>query len=485
MKDRTRTFRQMNRVYGAENAAKRAQRVAELNNEGVRERQRGNLELAMYLLFQAIDIDPKCAAVHDNLGTVYFDIGNAAYAVECHRKAVELGSGTLRALENFLFTMQYVESDPQVILDYAQYFESWVQCMCKPEALPYAGTRDPDRELRVGYVYVGQLHVQNHFLGTIYSHSEDVRVFAYQLSTFSHLTDQELAAVIRKDSIDVLVDCTMHMAGSRPLVFAHRPAPVQIAWLAYPGTTGMKCMSHRISDSITDPPGTDGFYTEQTLRIPNFWCGYDPQSSEPVAASPYFKNDAITFGCLNNPAKITPQTLKLWAPIFKQFPSARLILPSRGYRAQEHLLQKMRETDVTPAKVIWAPFLYRSEYLRVYNEIDIAIDTIPYNGHTTTLDALWMGVPVVSRTGSTCVGRGASSILSMMFDDRAACDTDEKFLNEIKNHVDWIVERRCSGGRGYIRDRLIASKMMDQRYAASCLEAAYRVAWADYCKSAK
>jgi protein O-GlcNAc transferase len=268
----------------------------------------------------------------------------------------------------------------------------------------------------------------------------------------------------------------MHMAGGRPLVFARKPAPVQIAWLAYPGTTGMAAMDFRLSDPRLDPEGYDSHYRERTLRLADsFWC-YDPLTEGlEVKALPAIERGYLTFGCLNNPCKLTDHTLRLWGGVMRAVPNSRLLLMAPPGRHRKRLLQRLAEQGMSADRIDFLQFQPRSDYLRSYHQIDLGLDTFPYNGHTTSLDSAWMGVPVVTRVGRTSVGRGGLSQLFQLGQLDLAAESDEAFISiavALGNDLGRLAELRSG-----LRSRMERSTLMDAPRFARQIEGAYRTAW--------
>lgn len=286
------------------------------------------------------------------------------------------------------------------------------------------------------------------------------------------LSDAALADQIRADGIDILVDLTMHMSDGRPLLFARKPAPVQVAWLAYPGTTGIRAMDWRLTDPWLDPPAHDGHYSEKSWRLPHtFWC-YDALASDhEVNALPASNTECVTFGSLNNPCKLTDATLNLWARVFARLPAARLVLMAAEGEARRRLVQRHAQAGIDPARVRFLPFRPRTDYLRSYHEIDIGLDTLPYNGHTTSLDALWMGVPVVTRIGPTVAGRAGLSQLANLGLTELAAGSDDAFVATAVSLATDLP--RLAKLRATLRERMAASPLMDGERFARGVEAAY------------
>lgn len=291
------------------------------------------------------------------------------------------------------------------------------------------------------------------------------------------LDDSALCDTVRADRIDILVDLTMHMANGRPLLFARKPAPVQIAWLAYPGTTGIDAMDFRISDPRLDPVGVDHHYSERTLRLPDtFWC-YDPLADQSINVLPATERGHLTLGCLNNPCKVTDDALRLWSGVMREIPDARLrLLAPGGRHGRQRLLRRLDLQGIASSRVELIEFKPRAQYLRSYLDIDLALDTFPYNGHTTSLDALWMGVPVLTRVGHTCVGRGGFSQLFHVDLLELAATSDAEFVRAAVALANDLP--RLAALRRELRPRLEGSALMDGARFARSMEAAYRRAWA-------
>jgi predicted O-linked N-acetylglucosamine transferase (SPINDLY family) len=384
--------------------------------------------------------------------------------------------------------------------------ERWYQrfgAALLPARPVFANDRQPQRRLKVGYVSPDfRDHCQSLFtIPLLTAHDRSaVEVFCYssvlrpdartrQIETLVEhwrdvraQSDWALAERIRNDRIDVLVDLTMHMAGGRPLLFARKPAPVQIAWLAYPGTTGSAAMDYRLTDPRLDPPEFDRYYRELSLRLPDsFWC-YDPlERSIDVGPLPALRRGALTVGCLNNPCKLTDATLMLWGGVMQAMPDARLMLLAPPGRQRARLAGRLSRSGIGAERVEFVPYQSRSEYLRCYRQIDLGLDTIPYNGHTTSLDALWMGVPTVTRIGTTCVGRAGLSQLTQLGLDALAATSDASFIDTavaLGNDLP-----RLAALRQHLRPRMERSPLMDGARFARHVEAAFRAAWRRHCDS--
>jgi predicted O-linked N-acetylglucosamine transferase (SPINDLY family) len=337
-----------------------------------------------------------------------------------------------------------------------------------------------ERRLRIGYVGADfREHVLMLLLPQLLrDHNRDAfEVFCYsnvrapdavtelyveradQFSSIVALDDEAAARLIRKDRIDVLVDITMHMAHGRLGVFARRPAPLQLTWLAYPGTTGAESIDFRLSDPHLDPAGTDDCYSERTARLPEtFWC-YDPMSELPVGELPARKQEFVTFGSLNNFCKTNERTFALWAQVLRAVPGSRLVLLAPPGSPRQRTSALFEKEGVAAERVEFVDFQPRADYLQTYQRIDIALDTVPYNGHTTSLDAWWMGVPTVTLVGDTVVGRGGlSQAKNLGLEELVAEGPDDFCARAVALASDL---ERLASLRATLRERMERSPLMD------------------------
>jgi protein O-GlcNAc transferase len=273
------------------------------------------------------------------------------------------------------------------------------------------------------------------------------------------------------------------MAGSRLPAFARQPAPVQVTYGGYPSGTGLHSMDYRLTDPYLDPPGeSDSWYVEKSVRLPDsFWC-YAPDGPHPdVNALPSDEAGIITFGCLNNFIKVNDGVLRLWAKVLANVDRSRLLLLAPEGWARRRTLEVLQSHRVSSDRVEFVAHQPRDEYLKTYHRIDIGLDTFPYNGHTTSLDAFWMGVPVVTLVGQTAVGRaGWSQLWNLGLTDLAALN-ETQFV-EIATSLA-AAPARLRSLRQNLRPRMTQSPLTDPRRFARNLEAAYRHMWQRWCES--
>jgi predicted O-linked N-acetylglucosamine transferase (SPINDLY family) len=277
----------------------------------------------------------------------------------------------------------------------------------------------------------------------------------------------------------------MHMTGCRLLAFARRPAPVQLCWLAYPGTTGLETMDYRLSDPFLDPPDANTeIYSEETIRLPDsFWC-YAPLTDVPdVSRLPALAEGRITFGCLNHFRKMNDRVLRLWAKVLSAVPKSRLMIMAPRGSARDRVRAIFAEGRIELDRIEFVDRCGRLDYLERYRGIDICLDTFPSNGHTTSLDALWMGVPTVTLAGETVVGRaGVCQAMNLGFPELVTT-TPEQYLR-VANQLATDLER-LSELRRTLRDRLKQSPLMDGPRFARNLESVYRDIWRRFSSKAE
>ena len=469
--------------------------AAASNNAACLLRTLGRIGEAEAMLRRGLLRHPDNAVLHNSLGSVLKDAGELDTAIECFRASLALDPGAAATHSNLAYSLSFQSPEPWPILQECLRWDARFAAGLVGAARP----TERAARLRVGYVSPDfRDHCQSLFTIPLLEHHDhaDFEIFCYSSverpdsltrriaghadvwRDVRRLDDVALAAMIRADGIHILVDLTMHMANGRPLVFARKPAPLQVAWLAYPGTTGMAAMDYRLSDLRLDPEGWDSHYRERSLRLPDsFWC-YDPLGGPPVNELPADARGRLTFGCLNNPCKLTDRTLVLWGAVLRALPESRLVLMIPGEYGGR-MLQRLAAQGIDAERVSLEPFRPRADYLRTYHDIDIGLDTFPYNGHTTSLDALWMGVPVVTRAGATCVGRaGLSQLFHVDLPDLAA-HSDEDFVSAALKLARDLGRLRQL--RRELRPRLERSALMDGARFARNMEAAYQQIWRRYC----
>ena len=451
-------------------------------------------------LRRALVADPAHARAYRMLGGVLLGQCRVDEAVVLYRGARERCPGDFDLESAELFALNASEEIADDVL-FAKHVEFGrrLEVAYPSRFEPFRNTRDPDRRLRVGYVsgdfryHVVTLFmipvVENHDRSAVevfcYSTGGRVDHYARQLSgradfwrDVGSMSASELADQINRDHIDILVDLGGHAGIPQLAVFAQQPAPVQATWLGYLNTTGMTRIQYRISDSHADPPGlTDRYHTEGLARLPHSqWC-YRPFMSVACAETPPFgRNGYITFGSFNQALKISRTVRKLWVEILKRVPDSRLVIHGvEAGRAQTGLRADLRDSDVDPARITILPYVALENYFRCFDAVDIALDTTPYSGGTTTFDALWMGVPVITAPGTRSSSRSAASILTTVGLSQWIAPSPEDYARvagELAGN-----KAMLAGIRGSLRERLQRSPLMDEQRFVRDLEAVYRDMW--------
>lgn len=384
-----------------------------------------------------------------------------------------------------------------------QHFDETLPCLNQDGlALPH----DPERRLRIGFVSPDlRSHSVAYFIGPYFEAFDRDRfdVYAYanhpteDMVSFGlrakatcwrnvfELSDEALAEQIRNDGIDILVDLAGYTRDTRLTVFTARPAPVQMTYIGYPNTTGMTAIDYRLTDSIADPEGADEDYSEILLRLPGcFLCYAIPTHAPPVEPGPVEHRGYVTFGSFNNFNKVNPDVIDTWAAILKAVPKSRILFKSTSSKdktAQAVVLQAMEAHGIEPERVSFATFRATPEsHLAVYHDIDIALDTFPYNGTTTTCEALWMGVPVVTLKGDRHASRVGASLLSTIgFPAGIAESRDDYVLTArlLAENPGLLKATRRS-----LRDTVTRSPLCDSRGHAQTLEHVFRTVWRFWCE---
>jgi protein O-GlcNAc transferase len=498
---------EMGKIEESITAHRRAVALAPQNAEahynlGIALRERGMLDEAVSACREAIRLRPNHAGAFHNLGLVLRDQGLHDEAIAAGRRATELRPDSAEFHSNLLLRLHYhQEATPALLLEEARQWGRRHAVKFAQTARPHSNDRDPDRPLRIGYV---SADFRNHPVGRfilplIEGHdAKQFQIYCYaQIEGEDEITrrtrpcagvwrdtvgvsDERLAEQIRADGIDILVDLSSHTACNRLLVFARKPAPVQVTYLAYPGTTGIDAMDYRVTDAYLDPPGiSEEFYCEKSVRVRSYWCFRPPNEDLAVSVPPAADAGFVTFGCLNGFRKVTAATLETWCAVLSATADSRMLIHAEEGSHRARVLAFFQGRGIDPKRIAFVPTLPLREYLQEYRHIDIALDPFPFAGGTTTCDALWMGVPVITLAGQTAVGRGGVSILSNAgFPEFIAGNSSDyvRLAGELARYLGRLKELRSKQ-----RERMSSSRLMDERRFVADMEAAFRAVWRQWC----
>jgi protein O-GlcNAc transferase len=464
----------------------------------------GALDDAIGEFRQAVSQKLEFAEAHGNLADALKETGRLDDALAAYRRAVTV-SPEVRWAGNLIHALYlHPDSTPRRLYESLQ---RWNQSHAEPLATQIPVHRNdptPDRRLRIGYVGAHfREHPQSSFiLPLLTGHDRtSFEVFCYSSSSepdavtermrkgvdgwrdIAPTTDQQAAELVARDQIDVLVDLDMHTPRNRLLLFARKPAPVQATGLAYPGTTGMLAMDYRFTDSYLDPgSATEEFYSEQSIRLPGgIFCYQPPDQDTPEGELPALRNGFVTFGYLGEFPHVTSRTLELWASVLSKVDRSRLVIPVPVGGARQRLLHLLGHLGIQEVRIGFVDPKPWPGNLSAHRRIDISLDAFPWNGATSTLDALWMGVPVITLAAQTGVSRiGASLLTNLELADWIARAPEEFTRIAIRLACDL---QALANLRSTLRHRLQASSLMDAAGFARNLELAYRRMWKSWCES--
>lgn len=448
-----------------------------------------------------VRLAPQEPGAYANLALALCRAGRIEEGCEAYRDVVRRTPTDPRFRSDHLLTMNYRVRPPDEVLEAHRDFGR----ACQPRRRAASTDPDPDRTIRIG-IMSGDLHdhsvaffaeslvaecppdVETIVFPTTVCPSDDaagsrIRQRFNRIVDLSVLDDDAVDAAIRAERIDVLVELSGHTGGNRLTALASKPAPVMVTAIGYPNTTGLPAIDWRIVDSITDPPGAEACCTERLLRLdPCFLCYRPPE----LDASPTMPADGpLTFGSFNNGAKISPACAALWARVLHAVPGSRLLMKTQTLAdpsTQRELSRRLSAEGITEDRVemiAWSPT--RAEHLGLYGRVHVALDTIPYNGTTTTCEALWMGVPVVTVRGDRHASRVSASLLTAAGHPEWIAEDADGFVRiatGLLGDMDRLASLRSS-----LRDELRASPLLDAKAYSGRFHAALRGCWRSWCEA--
>jgi protein O-GlcNAc transferase len=455
---------------------------------------------------QALDLAPENPIVRANLASDLVQTGRMDEGIDLLQRAVRDGRATSVSESMLLCYLHYdPHCDRQTLFDHHCH---WGQAHAAQHCGSFEHAHDPDprRRLRIGFVSPDFFrHSVAFFFESLLDgvNRDDLELIAYgnvlhpdevterlqakcdQYRSIRGMEDRRAAELIHADRIDILVDLTGHWRENRLKVFAHRPAPIQVAYLGYPNTTGLSQMDYRLTDALVDPPASEAFYTEQLVRLPGgFLCYRGPDAAPEVGPLPADQSGTVTFGSFNNQCKINSECIDLWARILQTKKNTKLVLKFKGAsdpQVTAHYHGLFRQRGVNPVRVDLVGWKGFEDHLGSYHNIDIALDTYPYNGTTTTCEALWMGVPVVSLCGEKHISRVGLSLLSQLDLEVFVAESTQAYVAKAVDFADQTANLRRI--RQSLRPLMRSSPLCAYKDFAQDVEQAFRDMWCQWCKA--
>jgi protein O-GlcNAc transferase len=464
----------------------------------------GRLEEGIAAYRRVIALRGEARDAVNNLGMALLELGRIDEADACFDRILAADPTDAPARSNRIYALHFspLFSTKDIREELARWNRSHAAPL-KAGIAPHSNSRQLDRPLRIGYVSADfREHVVGwNMLSWLPEHdSARFRIFCYagvrapdavtrQLQShvqewrdIAGVSDADAAKMIREDQIDILVDLSLHTSGNRLLVFARKPAPVQVSYLGYPGSTGLETVEYRLSDPILGADEGQVEHTERTICLPRtYWC-YRPGGTTPeVAAPPAISSGTITFGCLNQFQKISRPALDVWRQLMQAVPGSRLLLHAPAGEHRGQLIQPFQRSGVAAERIEFVERLAWPQYIRTYQRIDIALDPFPYGGGITTCDALWMGVPVITLRGKSSVGRSGASILHNLNLPDCIAESPEQYLAAAAGLAADFA--RLTDLRSSLRRRMLDSPLMSAPQFARDIEAAFVRMWRQWANS--
>jgi protein O-GlcNAc transferase len=458
----------------------------------------GRYEAAINAYRKAIEMrHPESAEIYSNMAVALCMQGKYRESIAHFESALKIAPQNPRFQSSLLLTLHYLTGqDPESLLDRHKQWsvdvphatrtaETFRRPAGRPDKLRIGYVSSDLRKHSVAYFVVPLLahHDAARFEVTCYFSHKDadsvtrrLRGFVHRWRDVAEMNDEQLLQTIVDDGIDVLVDLNGHTSGNRLPVFARRAAPVQVSFIGYPDTTGVAEMDYRLSDAIADPPGSERLCTERLVRLPGcFLCYRPPDTAPAVERPPCEKNGLVTFGSFNNLAKVNPEVIAVWAQLMRELPESRLVLknPSLTDKSTRERYEVLfADAGISAERVRLLGYIPDDVgHLGAYAWIDIALDTFPYNGTTTTCEALWMGVPVVSLRGDRHSARVGASLLAAAGFPEWIADTPGQYVHIARSLAQDAA--RLADLRMHLRDRVAKSRLCSGEGYARAVEGAY------------
>lgn len=465
---------------------------------------------AMKCFERVAKLDPEVPDLDAVMADQYCLMGRIEEGVAAFDRAIAKHPENVALQSNRLFVLNYSKllRPSQLYEQHRRWGESH-EATHEAFAKTEPAARIPEKRLRVGYVSPDlRDHAVAAFLEPLIDahYRKAFEIYCFDTSTdaedvvtdrlrdsadvwqrVADFSDRDLAETIRKNQIDILVDLSGHTRGNRLLMFALKPAPIQVTWLGYLNTTGLKAMDYRITDGYLDPQGeTEHLHTETLYRLRHHSCFRPSPQSPPVSTLPASTNDYITFGSMNQWPKVSDEVKDVWGTLLNRVDRSRLLIVARGSQNsafRDRIVGEFTTRGIDPSRIRVSPSLDFIAFLALFNEIDISLDPFPYGGGTTTMQSLWMGVPVVTLRGATALARNSVGMLSEVGLKQLVAGSPSDYVNAASELAKDLVN--LAQIRSGLRHRLTASSLTDAREFAAGLESAYRSMWRKYCAEQK
>jgi protein O-GlcNAc transferase len=442
-----------------------------------------------------LKIQPTNVSGLNNLGNACKNCGKSEESLIYYKKALEINNTINVVRSNLLFATNYqtMEREKQ-FLEHCRVASYW------DNPQPLLKTREKNSKIKVGFVSADfYTHSVSYFLEGVFKNYNREEFEFYGFSNTEQLddtterlidyctgwenirglSDEDAYKKIQDHNIDILVDLSGHTGQNRLSLFGLKPAPCAITWLGYPNTTGLKTIDYRITDEISDPQGADKFYTEELIRLPNGFLSYTPPKNLPVPNLSSLENrEETVFGSFNNIAKLSVETITLWSTVIKSVPNSKMIVKHKNFndpRVRERYLGLFLKNGVTEKQLIFKEYSFAANsHLEIYNEVDIALDSFPYNGTTTTFEAALMGVPTITLEGESHASRVGASINIKLGLPQFVAQNPEQFL-EIALNFSQNKEKLLELKYG-LREKLLNSPLSNSKDFTRELEKAFKFA---------